>query len=131
MTYLFYCTVRCYTKIHFYAKFKKFYGSVIYVFLTLKWPCAGGVEGAEWGQRPTISLTEHMTGGARSCLFAALFFPDSNRHPSIAAISKERHFQSPVGRSRIRTRNLMYYNRASLITWKAGPRSAIGRAPDS
>ena len=36
------------------------------------------------------------------------------RHPS-AAITKERHFQSPADRSRI-TRNLMYYNRASLIT---------------
>ena len=66
------------------------------------------------GQMPTVSLTEHMTGGARSSL---LYLPDSKRHPSTAAITKERHFQSPANRSRIRTCNVMYYNPASLITW--------------
>ena len=58
-----------------------------------------------------------MKGGARSSLFAALFFSDSKRHPASAAIT-ERHFESPADRSRIRTRNLMYYNCASLITWE-------------
>ena len=35
---------------------------------------AGGVGVQNGGQRPTVSWTEHMTGGARFCL---LFFPDS------------------------------------------------------
>ena len=64
---------------------------------------------------PTLSWAEHMKGGACSSLFAALFFPYSKRHPSTAIT--ERHFQSPADRSWIRTRNLMYYSRASLITW--------------
>ena len=66
------------------------------------------------GQRPIVSWTEHMTGEARPSL---LSFPKSKRHPSTAAKTKERHFQSPADRSWIRTRNLMYDNRASLITW--------------
>ena len=52
---------------------------------------------------------------SRSSLFAALFFPDSKGNPSTAAIT-ERQFQSPADRSRIRTRNLMYYTE-HLITW--------------
>ena len=51
------------------------------------------------GQRPTVSWTEHMKGGARSSLFAALFFPDSKRHPSSALLT-DRHFESPADRSR-------------------------------
>ena len=74
-----------------------------------------GVGGRD--QRPTVSLTEHMKGGARSSLFAALFFPDSKKASiSTAAIKRNRYFQSPADRSRLRTRNLMYYNRASLST---------------
>ena len=72
--------------------------------------------GAVGGQWPTVSWTEHMKGEARSSFFAALFFSDSKRHPATAAIT-ERHFESPADLSQIRTRNLMYYNRASLITW--------------
>ena len=77
--------------------------------------------GGGWGlwngvQRPTVSWTENMTGGARSSLFALYFFPDSKRHPSTVAITKEKHFQSLADRSRIRTRNPMYYNRASQST---------------
>ena len=32
-----------------------------------------------------LSWTEHMKGGARSSVFAALFCPDSKVHPSTAA----------------------------------------------
>ena len=72
--------------------------------------CVGGGGG---GQRSIVSWTKHMTGGG----LAVLFFPDSNRHPSTAAISKERHFQSPADQSWIRTRKFMNYNPLSLITW--------------
>ena len=42
--------------------------------------------------------------------------PEKKRQPSTAGLT-ERHFQSPAERSRIRTRNLMYSNQASVITW--------------
>ena len=58
----------------------------------------------------------HLACHTRSSLFAALFVSDSKRHPATAVIT-ERHFESPADRSRIRTHNLMYYDRASLITW--------------
>ena len=76
--------------------------------------------GAVGVRNPLFFKTEQMKGGARSSLFVALSFPDSKKHPSTAAITK-RHFESPADRSRIRTRNLMYYNRASIITWKCAP----------
>ena len=47
------------------------------------------------------------------------FLPHSSliqkMHPSTAGLT-ERHFQSPAERSQIRTRNLLYYNRA-LCVW--------------
>ena len=60
-----------------------------------------------------------MKYGAHSSLFAASFLPhnpEKKRQPSTAGLT-ERHFQSPAEQSRIRTRNLMYSNRASVIAW--------------
>ena len=59
-----------------------------------------------------------MKYGANFSLFAASlpYNPEKKRQPSAAGLT-ERHFQSPAERSRIRTRNLMYSNRASVITW--------------
>ena len=56
---------------------------------------------------------------ANFSLFAALFLPitqKKKRQKSTAGLT-ERHFQSPAEQSRIRTHNLMYSNRASVITW--------------
>ena len=59
-----------------------------------------------------------MKIGANFSLFAASFFynPEKKRQPSTPGMI-ERHFHSPAERSRIRARNLMYSNRASVITW--------------
>ena len=56
-----------------------------------------------------------MKDGTRSSLFAALFFPDSKRHQTTAAIT-EKHLELPADRSQNQIRNLLYYNRSSLIT---------------
>ena len=53
-----------------------------------------------------------MKCGAHFSRFAVSF----SRHPSTAELT-EIHFKSPAERSRIQTRNLMYYNRASVIIW--------------
>ena len=45
-------------------------------------------------QRPTVSWTEHMKGGAHSSLCAALCFPDSKRHPANTATTEKHSCQS-------------------------------------
>ena len=71
----------------------------------------------QWGSEAQCILDKEYESGAHFSLFAAPFFSDSEKmHPSTAGLT-ERHFQSPAERSQIRTRNLLYYNRASLITW--------------
>ena len=74
--------------------------------------------GGQWGQRPNVSWTKHMKYGANFslCCLILPYNPEKKRQPSTAGLT-ERHFQSPAERSRIRTRNLMYSNRASVITW--------------
>ena len=51
------------------------------------------------------------------CCLILPYNPEKKRQPSTAGLT-ERHFQSPAERSRIRTRNFMYSNRASVITWE-------------
>ena len=79
---------------------------------------AVGVGGGSGGQRPNVSWSKHIKYGANFSLFAASFFPitQKKRQPSTAGLT-DRHFQSPAEQSRIRTRNLMYSNRASISTW--------------
>ena len=50
------------------------------------------------------------------CCLILPYNQEKKRQPSTAGLT-ERHFQSPAEQSRIRTRNLMYSNRASVITW--------------
>ena len=50
------------------------------------------------------------------CCLILLHNPEKERQPSTPGMI-ERHFHSPAERSRIRARNLMYSNRASVITW--------------
>ena len=73
---------------------------------------AGGGGGGSGVQRPNVSWTKHMKYGDNFSLFAASFFPiikkRKGNYPQLG-------FQSPAERSRIRTRNLMYSNRASVI----------------
>ena len=50
------------------------------------------------------------------CCFIFPNNSEKKRQPSTIGLT-EKHFQSPAERSRIRTCNLMYSNRASVITW--------------
>ena len=73
----------------------------------------GGGGGGSGCQRPNVSWIKHMKNGANFSLFVAN--PEKKRQPSTTGLT-ERHFQSSAERSRIRTRNLMYSNRASVVT---------------
>ena len=78
----------------------------------------GGGGGGSGGQRPNVSWTKHMKLRSQYLSLCCLILPynrERKRQPSTAGLT-ERHFQSPAERSQIRTRNLMYSNRASVIT---------------
>ena len=70
--------------------------------------------GGSGSQRLNVSWTKHM----KFSLFAVSFFPITKKRKRLQSIAglTDRHFQSPAERSRTRTRNLMYSNRASVIT---------------
>ena len=78
------------------------------------------VGGEQWGgQRPNVPWTKHMKYGANFLSLCCLILPyniEKKWQPSTAGLT-ERHFQSPAERYLIRTRNFMYSNRASVITW--------------
>ena len=77
--------------------------------------CGGG--GGE-GERPNIldKAYEIRSQYLSLCCLILPYNPEKKRQPSTAGLT-ERHFRSPAERSRIRTRNLMYSNQASVITW--------------
>ena len=75
--------------------------------------------GGEWGSEAKCFLDKAYEIWSQFlclCCLILPYNPAKKRQPSTAGLA-ERHFQSPVERSRTRTRNLMYSNRAFVITW--------------
>ena len=75
--------------------------------------------GGQWGSEVRCILDkayEIRSQFLSLCCLILRYNPEKKRQPSTDGLT-ERHFQSPAERSRIRTRNLMYSNRASVITW--------------
>ena len=74
--------------------------------------------GGQWGSEFQCILDkahEIRSQFLSLCCLILPYNPETKRQPSTAGLT-ERHFKSPAERSRIRTRNLMYSNRASVIT---------------
>ena len=78
----------------------------------------GGGGGGQWASEAQCILDK--TYEIRSqflslCCLVLPYNPERKRQSSTAGLT-ERHFKLPAERSRIQTRNLMYSNRASVIT---------------
>ena len=80
---------------------------------------AVGGGGGQWGSEAQCILDkayEIRSQFLSICCRILPYNPEKKRQQSTAGLTKRR-FQSPAERSRIRTRNFMYSNRASVITW--------------
>ena len=75
--------------------------------------------GGQWGSEAQCILDkayEIRSQFLSLCCLILPYNPEKKRQPSTAGLT-ERHVQSPAERSWIRTRNFIYFNRASVITW--------------
>ena len=68
------------------------------------------------GQRPTVSWAKHTKGGTHFSLVASFILPDF-KNALFYCWDKRETYVSPADLSRIPARHIMYFNRASLITW--------------
>ena len=75
--------------------------------------------GEQWGSEAQCILDKAYKIRSQFLSLCCLILPNNpekKRQPPSAGLT-ERHFQLPAERSRNRTHNLMYSNRASVITW--------------
>ena len=79
----------------------------------------GGGRRGQWGPQAQCILDKAYEIRSQFLSLCCLILPyntEKKRQPFTAGLT-ERQFQSPADRSRIRTRNIMYSNRAPVITW--------------